>query len=282
MSLDFKIYFLMSRGFLMRWDPHQYERFAAERGRPFRDLLARIDCPSPRRVVDLGCGPGNLTGLLAARWPSALIEGVDSSPEMIARAASVEGVTFRVEDVAAWIMPPDTDVIISNATLQWVPRHQDLVRAWATSLPPGGWLAFQVPGNFDSPSHTLMRSLAASPRWAPLVGDALRHHDAVDSPENYARLLLHAKLTVEVWATTYLHVLTGRDPVLEWMRGTGLRPVLAALADRPAPGAGETRPAAEVFEAEYGAQLRAAYPATAHGTLFPFHRIFAVAHRPLG
>jgi trans-aconitate 2-methyltransferase len=264
----------------MRWDPAQYSRYADERGRPFIDLLGRIDCAAPRRVVDVGCGPGNLTVLLAARWPSAVVEGLDSSPEMISRAASVDGVAFRVEDASSWTMPPDADVVISNAMLQWVPGHQELLRGWAASLPAGGWLAFQVPGNFDSPSHTLMRSLATSPRWARFVGDALRHHDAVGTPSDYARLLLDSGLTADVWETTYLHVLAGPDPVLAWVRGTGLRPVLTALADRPAPDDDDARPAVDVFEAEYAAGLRAAYPPTEHGTLFAFRRIFAVAHKP--
>lgn len=263
----------------MRWDPAQYTRYADQRGRPFLDLVARIDHASPRRVVDLGCGPGNLTALLADRWPSAVVEGLDSSPEMISRAASVEGASFRVEDVATWAMPPDADVVLSNAVLQWVPGHQQLLRSWASSLPPGGWLAFQVPGNFGAPSHTLMRSLATSPRWAPLVGDVLRHHDVVGAPAEYAQLLLDAGMTVDAWETTYLHVLVGRDPVLDWVRGTGLRPVLAALAGQAAPDPGEQRPAADVFEAEYAAQLRAAYPTSDHGTLFPFRRVFAVAHK---
>jgi trans-aconitate 2-methyltransferase len=264
----------------MRWDPAQYSRYADERGRPFIELLARIDCAAPRRVVDLGCGPGNLTALLAQRWPSAVVEGLDSSPEMISQAACVDGVAFRVEDAADWSVPVDADVVISNATLQWVPGHQELLRQWAASLPADGWLAFQVPGNFGAPSHTLMRSLADSARWAPLLGDALRHHDAVSTPVDYAELLLRAGLTAEVWETTYLHVLGGPDPVLDWVRGTGLRPALAALADRPAPDDGDARPAADVFEAEYAAELRAAYPPTEHGTLFPFRRIFAVAHKP--
>jgi trans-aconitate 2-methyltransferase len=256
----------------MQWDPVQYARYSDERGRPFLDLIARIFRDDPRRVVDLGCGPGNLTALLSARWPNAAVEGVDSSPEMIERASALatSALTFRVEDVATWQLPADADVVVSNATLQWVPRHEELLRSWAAALPPRGWLAFQVPGNFGSPSHTLMRSLASSPRWAEQVGDVLRHHDAVGSPESYATLLLDAGLSVDIWETTYVHQLSGPDPVLEWVRGTGLRPVLTALsgADRPA------------FEAEYAAALREAYPATEHGTLFPFRRIFAVAHQP--
>jgi trans-aconitate 2-methyltransferase len=264
----------------MRWDPAQYARYGNERGRPFVDLVARVDHPAPRRVVDLGCGPGTLTALLAARWPEAVVEGIDSSPDMIAQTAGVEGATFRVEDVTTWRPPPDADVIISNATLQWVPTHRELLRAWAAALPADGWLAFQVPGNFDAPSHALMRALASSPRWAPLVGEVLRHHDTVSSPAEYATLLLDAGLRVDVWETTYLHVLGGPDPVLDWVRGTGLRPILAALANKSGPDAGDPRPAADVFEAEYAAELRAAYPATEHGTLFPFRRIFAVGHKP--
>jgi trans-aconitate 2-methyltransferase len=281
----------------MRWDPAQYGRYSDERGRPFADLLGRVRASAPRRVVDLGCGPGTMTALLAARWPDALIEGVDSSPEMIARAASVPGVAFGVGDVREWTVPADCDVLISNATLQWVPGHDALLRSWARALPPRGWLAFQVPGNFAAPSHALLRDLAESPRWAPLLDDVLRH-DAVLSPASYADLLLSCGLAVDVWETTYLHVLTGPDAVLEWMRGTGLRPVLAALADsrsphpvprsRPdfsAPGGGSgsnggASGAAEAFEAEYAALLREAYPAGEHGTPFAFRRIFAVAHKP--
>ena len=264
----------------MQWDPAQYVRYADERGRPFVDLVARIGAVAPRRVVDLGCGPGTLTALLAERWPSAAVEGVDSSPEMIARAVAVEGLSFWVGDVRSWTMPADCDVLVTNATLQWVPGHQELLRSWAGALPAGGWLAVQVPGNFDSPSHTLMRSLATSARWAPLVGDVLRHADAVGSPEDYARLLLSCGLQVQAWETTYLHVLAGADPVLEWVRGTGLRPVLAALADQAADVDGRAVPAADAFEAQYAAALRSAYPRTVHGTLFPFRRVFAVAHKP--
>jgi trans-aconitate 2-methyltransferase len=255
----------------MRWDPAQYARFADERGRPFVDLVARIEHDYPRRVIDLGCGPGNLTALLARRWPSAQVEGIDSSVEMIQRAAPLANdlMSFRVGDVAAFQVPPDADVIVSNAALQWVPNHQELLRGWARSLPSGGWLAFQVPGNFSSPSHTLMRSLATSVRWAPLLGDVLRHHDSVSTPSGYASDLLDAGLVVDAWETTYLHQLSGPDPVLEWVRGTGLRPVLAALSN--ADGAR--------FEAEYAGALRSAYPPGPHGTLFAFRRIFVVAHQ---
>ena len=254
----------------MRWDPVQYGRYADERGRPFLDLVGRIDATAPSRVVDVGCGPGNMTQLLCQRWPGATVEGFDSSPDMIEKAARVPGPTFRVQDASGWVPEPDVDVIVSNAALQWVPNHIDGLRAWAAALRPGGWMAWQVPGNFGSPSHRLMRELAESDRWRDQLGDVLRHHDSVPEPDVYADLLLSAGLTADVWETTYLHVLHGPDPVLEWVRGTGLRPVLAALS--PADGA--------EFEAEYAAGLRAAYPRGPGGTVFGFRRIFAVGHKP--
>jgi trans-aconitate 2-methyltransferase len=256
----------------MQWNPDQYLRYSDERSRPFADLVGRVGATAPRRVVDLGCGAGNLMALLTERWPHAEIDGIDSSPQMIEQASrlSTTRVHFRVDDIATWSVPPDADVVTTNAALQWVPEHRDLLRAWAGQLPADGWLAMQVPGNFGAPSHRLMRELAESPRWAGQLGGTLRLHDSVAEPEEYAELLLAAGLEVDVWETTYLHLLPGPDPVLEWLRGTGLRPVLAAL---------NAADAAE-FEAEFGATLRAAYPATEYGTVLPFRRIFAVAHRP--
>ena len=248
----------------MQWDPDQYGRYGDERTRPFLDLVARVGATAPRRVVDLGCGPGTTTSRLAARWPAARVEGIDSSPEMIAAAAAVPGVDFRRGDVREF-RPDGADVLVSNAVLQWVPGHRELLTAWAAELPPGGWLAVQVPGNFAAPAHTALRELAQ--RWG--VAGVLRH-DVVGTPEQYAALLLGAGLLADVWETTYLHVLPGPDPVLEWLRGTGLRPVLAALPE----------PDAAAFTADYGALLRSAYPAGPHGTLFPFRRVFAVGHRP--
>jgi len=253
------------------WDPAQYAKFSGERGRPFVDLLARVGATSPRRIVDLGCGPGNLTSLLKARWPEAVVEGIDSSPEMIASVEAVDGISFRVEDMSSWHPSPDTDVVISNAAFQWVPAHRELLRSWAAALPSGAWLAWQAPGNFDQPSHALLRSLAASPRWAPTLGDGLRGPDPVDSPTSYATLLLEAGFAADAWETTYVHVLSGPDPVLEWTRGTALRPVLAALPDDA------TR--AE-FEASYGELLATAYPAGPHGTFLPYRRIFCVGVKP--
>ncbi len=256
----------------MRWDPEQYLRFADERGRPFGELLARVGAQAPRSVADLGCGPGTLTRLLAQRWPDARVEAVDSSPEMVARAEhELAPLAPRVEvvlgDVRTWAPPEPVDVVISNATLQWVPDHLEVLDRLARAVPPDGWLAVQVPGNFGEPSHTLMHQVARRPRWhARLVGLA---RAAVEEPATYLARLAGLGLEVDVWETTYLQVLPGDDAVLAWMRGTGLRPVLSAL---------DPEDRAD-FEAEYGALLRQAYPRQPYGTVLPFRRIFVVAHR---
>jgi trans-aconitate 2-methyltransferase len=253
----------------VRWDPAQYSRFAAERDRPFFDLTARIEATTPRHVVDIGCGQGHLTATLARRWPTAIVEGIDSSAEMIADAADVAGVGFSVADAADWRAADDVDVIVSNAALQWVPQHQQLMSQWSSALPKDGWLAVQVPGNFDSPSHVLMRRLAGDGPWASTLQDIVRASDWVSPPDSYAAVLLDAGLRADVWETTYLHVLRGDDPVLEWIRGTGLRPILDALSPSDA----------EEFAAQLAVKLRTAYPAGPHGTLFPFRRVFAVGHK---
>ncbi|MGW2822256.1 trans-aconitate 2-methyltransferase [Streptomyces sp. NPDC001443] len=263
------------------WDPAQYLRHADHRARPFADLLARVaDLPGdPPRIADLGCGPGNVTALLAERWPTAHITGYDNSPEMLDRArAEHAGPTpgggrldFAPADVRTWTPPGTYDLIISNATLQWVPGHLDRFGDWIAALAPGGTFAFQVPGNFDAPSHRLMRDLAGSARWRDRLADVLRHDDAVHTPEAYFEHLADLGCATDAWETTYVQLLGGEDPVLDWVKGTGLRPVLTALADDPA--------AREEFVTAYRGVLREAYPAGSHGTLFPFRRVFAVARK---
>jgi trans-aconitate 2-methyltransferase len=263
------------------WDPAQYLRHAGHRARPFADLLARVPgLPGePPRIADLGCGPGNVTAVLAERWPTARITGYDNSPEMLDKAhvdhagptAGGGRLDFVPADARTWTPGEPHDLIISNATLQWVPGHADRFADWIAALGPGGTFAFQVPGNFSAPSHRLMRSLAHSPRWKDRLTGVLRHEDAVLAPEAYLERLTGLGCMADVWETTYIHLLHGEDPVLDWVRGTGLRPVLTALADDP-----EAR---EEFLAEYRTALREAYPPGPHGTPFPFRRIFAVATR---
>jgi trans-aconitate 2-methyltransferase len=250
------------------WDPAVYQRFGSERSRPFFDLTARIGAERPRRVVDLGCGPGDLTATLAERWPSAAVAGIDSAPEMIAEAQSRDTtVTFRVGDVREW--RPDADVVVSNATLQWVPGHPELLTRWATELPAGAWIAVQVPGNFGAPSHRALREVARSAPFAPAVGDVVREAP-VDDPAGYAERLIAAGARVDAWETTYLHLLPDdgpEHPVLRWMEGTALRPVRAALDET----------AWQEFRAALAERLADAYPARNSVVPFPFRRIFVVA-----
>jgi trans-aconitate 2-methyltransferase len=256
------------------WDPAAYGRYGGERIRPFTELLARVDAREPRRVLDLGCGEGTATALLAARWPAAQVTAVDSSPEMLAAAAgsAIPGrLTFTAGDVRDWQPDSPVDVVVSNAVLHWVPGHPDLLARWAGWLAPRGWLAVQVPGNFRAPTHALLTELCRSPRWAAQVGDAAPSPDAVLDPAGYFDVLTSAGLRADVWETTYQHVLSGPDPVLAWVRSTVLRPVLAELGDDDA---------AELT-AEYAAALRRAYPPRPDGTtLLPFRRVFAVGTRP--
>ena len=250
------------------WNPDVYLAFADHRGRPFFDLLSRVAATEPRRVVDLGCGPGNLTETLGGRWPGATIEAWDSSPEMV-DAARARGVAAQVGDVQDWTPAPDTDVVVSNATLQWVPGHPELVVRWAGLLAAGSWIAFQVPGNFDAPSHQAVRDLARRPQWSELLGDfPFRDSDVVKTADGYAGLLTDAGCSVDAWETTYVHELSGENPVLEWITGTALRPVRSALDDAQW----------QQFRTELTPALDRAYPMRRDGkTFFPFRRIFVVA-----
>lgn len=249
------------------WDPDKYLMFDDHRGRPFDELVGRIRAGAPRRVVDLGCGPGNLTETLMKRWPTAVIEAFDSSPEMVA-AARERGLSATVGDVLDWHPAADTDVAVCNAVLQWVPGHPELLTRWAAELPGGAWLAMQVPGNFSAPSHAAIRALAASTAWKSRLDGVLRPEDAVLDPLAYASLLADAGCAVDAWETTYIQRLTGPDAVLEWVTGTALRPVRAALSDAEWSS----------FRAELVPRLRGFYPPRADGsTWFPFRRVFVVA-----
>lgn len=254
------------------WDPGQYGRYADERSRPFRELVDRIDVRDPAEVVDLGCGDGALTATLTRRWPGASVLGVDSSEEMLDKAPAGDRLRFRLGTIQDWRPDAPVDVLVSNAALQWVPDHLRELDRLVSLVRPGGWFAFQVPGNADAPSHTILAELRRSPRWRDLLGaGAGRFPDTADPPV-YLDRLARLGCAVDAWETTYAHVLPGPDPVLQWVRGTALRPVLARLS--PAEAA--------EFEADYGAALRTAYPSAPYGTVLPFRRIFVVAQVAAG
>ncbi|MFW6695570.1 trans-aconitate 2-methyltransferase [Streptomyces sp. MAR4 CNX-425] len=260
------------------WDPRQYLRHEGARTRPLTDLLARVGDPPrrPARIADIGCGTGNGTALLAARWPDAHLTGYDSSPDMLRAAAAHAGPTpgggridFAPADLADWTPEPGTyDLIFGNAVLQWVPDHWEHFPRWLAGLAPGGTFAFQVPGNFDAPSHALMRQLTRDPRWRDRLDGVLPDRPVLQ-PVAYLELLYDLGCAADAWETTYTHLLHGADPVLDWVTGTGLRPVLDALGD-----------AADAFVTAYAALLRTAYPPGPHGTPFPFRRIFALGVAP--
>ena len=251
------------------WDPQCYLEFADERARPFHDLMSRVGAQAPAEVVDLGCGPGNLTASLRQRWPNARVVGVDSSAEMVAAAREVEGIEIVHADLRDWTPDRPVDVLVSNATLQWVPNHVGLLPKLVDAVAPGGWVSFQVPGNFAEPSHVLLNELADSPRWRDRIGGQHLARPASYQPEEYLAVLAGLDCAVQVWETTYFHVLPGENAVLDWISGTALRPILDVL--------GEAERAE--FTGEYGALLRAAYPRRSYGTVLPYRRIFAVAHK---
>ncbi|OEV05319.1 trans-aconitate methyltransferase [Streptomyces oceani] len=263
------------------WNPAQYARYATHRARPFHELLARVPpLPgAPPRVADLGCGAGGPSAQLLRRWPDAHVTGYDSSPSMLSEAVRDHAgpteaggsLDFVRADLADWPGPrrETFDLIISNAALHWLPGHTVRFADWLDALPAGGVLAFQVPGNFTAPSHTILAELRDAPRWRDRLGTPARN--TVWEPGEYLAELARLGCDVDAWETTYQQVLPGEDAVLEWVRGTTLRPVLTLLADEP-----EARAA---FLEEYAARLREAYPRRAYGTVYPFRRIFVVAVR---
>jgi trans-aconitate 2-methyltransferase len=256
----------------MTWDPKQYGRFAGERSRPFFDLLARIQREQVGAAADLGCGPGELTRVLAERWPGARFIGVDSSPEMLAAAAAYQlpgRLRFVQADIATWRSDEPLDLIVSNAALHWVHGHERLLPALAAMLTPGGTLAVQMPDNFEAPSHRAIREVAEGPRWGPVLAGVGLQAGVVRSVTWYVEHLRSLGFEVDAWETTYIHVLKGDNPVLEWIKGSALRPLLARL---------EAAAAAE-FLREVGDRLRRAYPPSGDMTLLPFPRLFFVATR---
>jgi trans-aconitate 2-methyltransferase len=250
----------------MPWNPQQYLSYGNERLRPALDLMGRINI-APQHIVDLGCGPGNVTALLRERWPDASVTGIDNSPEMLESARKIDGVDWQLADAAAWQPERQYDLIFSNATLHWLDQHEALLPRLAQAVASGGVLAIQMPRNFTSASHTIAREVARSGPWRETLAPLLREAP-VHRPAEYYRILApHAK-HLDIWETEYLHVLQGDNPVANWTRGSLLVPLVAALQS------GE----ASAFEAEYTRRIKAAYPAETNGRiLFPFRRIFVVA-----
>ncbi|WP_149179871.1 trans-aconitate 2-methyltransferase [Streptomyces sp. TRM49041] len=267
------------------WDPLQYLRHSSHRARPFLDLLARIpELPAvtegrPARIADIGCGPGNVTALLADRWPDAHITGFDLSREMLEQAGKHHAGTtagggwldFRGADAAHWTPDEPYDLIVSNAALQWVPNHPESFPVWLDGIVAGGTLAFQVPANFTSPSHALLGELCETPQWRDRLADHGRRFVHILEAADYLGRLTDLGCVADVWETVYSQLLQGEDPVLDWVKGTALRPVITALDDD-----GE---AVAEFISQYRDLLRKAYPPGPYGTVFPFRRVFAVAHK---
>jgi trans-aconitate 2-methyltransferase len=252
----------------MPWDPAQYLKFAGPRLRPAIDLLQRIESEAPATVYDLGAGAGNVTRLIAARWPAAQVVGVDSSSEMLAKAAAENPLLrWQQADLAAWRAERPADVIYSNAALHWLDGHDKLLPGILESLTPGGVLAVQLPRNFGAPSHTSITDAALAGPWRTVLQPLLRP-SPVMPPEFYYDLLKPLVATLDIWETEYLQVLDGDNPVKEWTKGTWLSPLLAALDE----------PERSRFAADYARRVAAAYPPRPDGrTLFPFRRLFIVA-----
>jgi trans-aconitate 2-methyltransferase len=252
----------------MSWDPRQYQRFADQRLRPARDLLAQVSLCEAREVVDLGCGTGNVTALLKKRWPQARITGIDQSPEMLARAKSADpDIDWVRLDIAAWHPAQPVDLIYSNAALQWLPDHRSLLPRLLGQLNAGGVLALQMPQTGHGHWRQILRAAVEDRPWA----HELRHLAGpghVLTPADYHRILARPARTLEIWESEFLHRLEGRDPVAEWTKGAALRPLLAALS--PEEG--------QVFFEYYRKLIAAAYPPESDGaTLLPFRRLFIVA-----
>jgi trans-aconitate 2-methyltransferase len=250
------------------WDAGQYLRFADERTRPALDLLARIDLTAPRRIVDLGCGPGNSTGLLRERWPEATIAGLDSDPDMLDRARRDHpGIEFVLADIGGWSPAEPCDLIFANASLQWVSGHDRLLPRLIDAVAPGGALAVQMPRNHDFATHALMRQVAAEGPWRDRLAGA-RDPSPVRPPEFYYDCLAPRSSQFMIWETNYIQVMDGAEAIVDWLRGTGLRPFLARLdpADQPE------------FLNRYKARLTEAFPARADGrVLLPYPRLFFIA-----
>lgn len=252
------------------WDAGQYLKYSEERSRPFFDLLARVRLEHAGFIADLGCGPGNLTRTLAERWPDARVVGVDNSPEMLeqAKPLAIPGrLDFVQADIASWAPEKPVNLIASNAACHWVSDHDVLLARLTKMLAPGGTLAVQMPYHFQNPAHLAIEEAKTDPRWSAVLQGVGLHQTSVLPLLWYVERLHDLGFVVDAWQTTYIHVLTGENPVLEWFKGSALRPFLNRLAPQ----------AKKEFLHELGNRFKAAYPAKGSITLLPFPRLFFVA-----
>ncbi len=252
------------------WDPSQYLKFAGPRARPALDLLAQVGLEAPESVFDLGCGAGNITRIMAGRWPGSAVTGVDGSADMLAKAQSGDdAITWVHADLGHWSPPAPADVLYSNAALHWLDDHETLFPRLVAGLGQGGVLAVQMPRNHGEASHTCMVEAARAGPWHDRLAPVLRP-SPVAPPEVYHDILAPVASALDLWETVYTHALDGDNPVVEWTKGSALKPLLDVLE-------GEDR---EGFLADYTGRIAAAYPKRADGTtLFPFRRLFMVAVR---
>lgn len=256
------------------WDVALYLKFEKERVRAATDLLARVPTQSPRRIVDLGCGPGASTRLLATRFPAAEVIGLDSSDRMLASArARLPAIRFEKRDIGAWRPPTPPDIIFANSSLQWLPDHHELAPRLYSLLAEGGSLAVQMPDNRHEPSHALMRMVAADGPWVDRLLPIAKTRAVIGAYSDYYRWLAPLGARVQIWQTTYVHALNGVGELVDWFRGSGLRPFLNPLDECER----------EAFIARYMEELAAAYPAEPDGkVLFLYPRLFVVATKPGG
>jgi trans-aconitate 2-methyltransferase len=253
------------------WSARQYLKFEDERTRPPRDLLAQVPLAGARRVVDLGCGPGNSTELLIERFPQAKVIGLDSSADMLRQARErLPGRPFVRADLATWKPDAPTDLLFANAVFQWVPDHPAILRRLLEALPQGGVLAVQMPNNVNEPAQELMREVAARGPWADKLAAAGAARDALPAQEEYYDLLRPLSQRFDLWQTVYIHPLDGAAAIVEWFKGSALRPFLTPLDADEQKG----------YLADYTAEIAKVYRPRHDGkVLLRFPRLFLVATR---
>jgi trans-aconitate 2-methyltransferase len=256
---------------MLDWNPALYRRYEDERTRPAQELLARVPLTGAARVVDLGCGPGNSTELLVRRFPGAEVLGTDNSEAMLVSARErLPQARFELSDIAAWQPAQPPELVYANASLQWVPDHETLIPRLFAALAPGGVLAIQMPDNREEPTHRLMREVAAEAPWAQAIGDADKLRTRLLPLAGYYDLLAAEAAQVDVWRTAYQHPMASAGAIVEWVRGTGLKP----FVDRLPPDLQAS------YLAEYERRVDRAYPARSDGKrLLAFPRMFIVAQR---